>query len=795
VNPHFPSLKSVRHKLLVGILFTTMAALMVSGASLFIYDLRTYRQSTAAELSMQAELMGYSTTAALQFDDRVVARQNLAFLQARPTIRMAAIYDVEGRLFATYLRAGVEDSVPTMAPGDGGRINGDQLEVMRPIASGSDRLGAVYLQADLHMGHRIASFAAMAVLVTIAALVVAVLLSQWVQAGVTGPITEMSDVARTVVATRDYTLRASKKSDDEIGTLADAFNEMLAEIQRRTVALEQSRDEVGRLNADLEERVKHRTAELEESNLRLQAADAAKSRFLSMMSHEIRTPMNGVLGMLELLSLTPLDGQQKSTLEVVRESGRSLLRIIDDILDFSKIEAGKLEVIPQVASIPRIVADVVGIYAGNASSKSLTLKSHSDPRISPAVLVDATRLQQVLNNLVSNAIKFTTEGFVELRAELLCHEGNREVVRFTVKDTGIGVSGEAQAGLFQPFAQAGGATSRSFGGTGLGLSIAQRLANLMGGHISMQSAPGRGTTMTLDLPLPVADPDALSDDSRRTASRDLQAASLQRRNAPSTEEAAAEGTLVLAVDDHPINRLVLMRQVTLLGYACDTASDGREALEKWRSGLYRTVITDCNMPEMDGYELARAIRKEESSGRCPRTLVIACTANALRGDAENCFAAGMDDYIAKPVEIAKLMAKLDYWLPIANRAATGPVAHDTAVDNAVAAPIEAAVLDEVCGGDAEVRHQALMHFGAANAEDSRVLSHAMEIRDLAEIRRISHRIRGAAATIGANALAQVCERLEEAAKASDWRVVLDSQQDFQREAGRVNAYIPILVAG
>ena len=786
MKPLFASLKSVRHKLFAGVLLTSIVALLVSGGSLFIYDTHTYRDGVAADLAMQAELLGYSTTAALQFEDREVARQNLAFLRARPTIRVAAIYEADGSLFASYARPGV-GPVPTVAPGGGTRVDGQRVQVVHSIPSGRDVLGVVYLDADLQMGKRIASYAFIAVLVTIAALLVALLLSQRVQAGITRPITDIAEVARTVVATRDYTLRAQKSSEDEIGTLADAFNEMLAEIQRRTVALELSRDEVERLNADLERRVRKRTTQLEEFNLRLQAADAAKSRFLSMMSHEIRTPMNGVLGMLELLSLSALDGQQKSTLEVVRESGRSLLRIIDDILDFSKIEAGKLEVIPQVASVPRILANVVGIYAGTASSKSLTLKSHSDPRISPAVLVDSTRLQQILNNLVSNAIKFTSEGYVELKAELLGHENGRDLVRFTVSDTGIGVSGEAQAHLFQPFAQAGGATARVFGGTGLGLSIGQRLAHLMGGTITMESSPGHGTVMRLDLPLPVADPQALPQDLQGGASRDVDTADLGRRRAPSAEQAATEGTLVLVVDDHPINRLVLMRQVTLLGYACETANDGREALDKWRSGRFRTVITDCNMPEMDGYELARAIRQQERAAGLPWTLVIACTANALRGEAENCFAAGMDDYIAKPVEIAKLMAKLDYWLPLA--------AVGTSAAGSQAAPVDTAVLDEVCGRDIEVRRQALEHFHSANAEDSRALSHAMEVRDAMEVKRVAHRIRGAAATIGASALALTCARLEDAARARDWSAMLAVQEAFHREAGRLNAYIPTLMSG
>jgi signal transduction histidine kinase/ActR/RegA family two-component response regulator len=395
---------------------------------------------------------------------------------------------------------------------------------------------------------------------------------------------------------------------------------------------------------------------------KLRSESSAKSTFLSTMSHEIRTPMNGVLGMLELLSLTHLDEQQAATLDIVRDSGRSLLRIIDDILDFSKIEAGKLEIRPEPASVAKVIDNVAGIYAGNASKKALLLKSSSDPRISPAVVVDRVRLQQVLNNLMSNAIKFTSKGFVEIRAELVERRGDVDVVRFVVKDTGIGIAPEAQAKLFQPFEQAGGDIARAFGGTGLGLSIADRLTRMMGGSIEISSQPGIGTEVSVMLPLPVADPASLpgvTPSERAALAEEIQA----RRIAPSTEEATREGTLILVVDDHPVNRMVLERQVRILGYADESAESGRQALELWKSGRFGAVVTDCNMPDMDGYDLARAIRAVEKEKGLARTPIIACTASALQGEADNCLAAGMDDYITKPVDLKTLGVKLDRWLP------------------------------------------------------------------------------------------------------------------------------------
>src|SRR6185437_4346013 len=242
---------------------------------------------------------------------------------------------------------------------------------------------------------------------------------------------------------------------------------------------------------------------------------------------------------------------------------------------------------------------------------ALLLKSYCDPRISPAVSVDPLRLQQILNNLVSNAIKFTSEGFVEVKAELVERVDGKDVVRFSVTDTGIGISGAGRAALFQPFSQGGQDITRMFGGTGLGLSIGQRLAALMGGSITVTSELGEGTTVSLLLPLTVADASLLPSAEANVAAEAIADIVLARRKAPTVEEARAEGTLVLIVDDHPVNRLVLKRQVTALGYASEEAGDGREGLEKWRTGQFRLVITDCNMPEMNGYELARAIRTAE----------------------------------------------------------------------------------------------------------------------------------------------------------------------------------------
>jgi signal transduction histidine kinase/CheY-like chemotaxis protein len=398
-----------------------------------------------------------------------------------------------------------------------------------------------------------------------------------------------------------------------------------------------------------------------ETHLKLAAEEAsrAKSTFVANISHELRTPMNGILGMTELLSSTPLTRQQGEYLDMVRSSADSLLAILNEVLDFSKVETGKVELVCEAFDLRGALGDTLQILRLQAYRKGLEMTCDIAEEVPGAVVGDALRLRQILVNLAGNAVKFTESGEIVLSLTVEGRPSQDEVLlHFAVRDTGIGISPEKQRSIFEPFVQADSSTSRRFGGTGLGLTISRRLVEMMGGHMGVESEPGCGATFYFTAVFPVAS--EASPAGPHAEVLQGAAAPISRTAADSSPERrpAERRARVLVVEDNKINQQVAARMLESAGHEVTIAANGRIALDILQNSRFDVILMDEHMPEMNGIEATRAIRQQEKlSGE--HVPVIAVTAAAMRGDRDSCLAAGMDDYLTKPLSRDDLLATVD----------------------------------------------------------------------------------------------------------------------------------------
>ncbi len=391
-------------------------------------------------------------------------------------------------------------------------------------------------------------------------------------------------------------------------------------------------------------------AELEQARVAAETASRRKSEFLANMSHEIRTPMNGILGMTELALGTALDARQREYLSIVKSSADALLHVINDILDMSKINAGKFTVERVPFALRPVVEGAIQLVSAQAGSKGLTLSWAMTPAVPDIVLGDANRLRQVLLNLLTNGIKFTASGSVDLAVGVESAADGSELLRFAVTDTGTGIAPEQQARVFDPYAQESASTARHFGGTGLGLSICRNLVELMGGSMGLTSEPGLGSRFWFTLPC-----------RRETLPEPAATPALPPADQP---ERRSRASRVLLVEDHPANQKLATWLLQRQGHQVTLAENGAEALKLMQALAFDLVLMDVQMPVMDGLEATRRIRELEQQRGDKHHPIIAMTAGAIVGDREKCLAAGMDDYISKPIAAALLMAKLGQWLGI-----------------------------------------------------------------------------------------------------------------------------------
>ncbi len=610
---------SIKYKIILIVISTSLIALLLSGFTFFIFDKEEFRTKTIKDLFVLADVIGNNSYAAITFSDSIAANEILNTLRFDKHIRNSYIMTADNKVLTQYCKDSLNADIvyyPFLTK-DSVVATRNSIKIIKSIIDEDEIIANIYIDSDLteyaQKARRLFFFLAIIIL---SALFIAVLISLQLQKIISEPIFKILYIMLGISKSKDYSVRIEKTGNDEIGALISGFNKMLEQIERQNIDLEFAKN-------------------------RAESLAKVKEQFLANMSHEIRTPMNAIIGMSHLLGETNLNEEQKTFVKHIKNSSNNLMVLINDILDYSKLEAGKIELEAIDFDLHELLTEIIEVLKLKAIEKNISLILNISDDTPRYLTGDKYRLNQILLNLVGNGIKFTEVGNVTLETKMINETQHSITLLFTVIDTGIGIRKGKIKNIFSSFTQASSDTTRKYGGTGLGLAISKELVELMGGKIFVYSNSNEGSNFSFYLTF-----------KKIIAKIDTPAATVVKKTANENKNK------ILLVEDNKLNQMFTKKMLEKKGYNVTIAENGKDAIKSVENNNFDIILMDLHMPELDGFETTKHIRSKLKNDK-KNIPIIALTGASLDNEKEKCFLAGMNDYIVKPFDPENLVEKIE----------------------------------------------------------------------------------------------------------------------------------------